>query len=130
MMGICRGHQMIVEALGGKVALPQASPDKKQIPHLQAEPDRQPTHNIEIATDSLLGKALGDRQKVNSFHRQVATIIPEGIRPVAWSEDGFIEAVEAEEPLALGCQFHPEWLYEDRSEFLELFRILIQRARG
>ena len=48
----------------------------------------------------------------------------------ALSEDGLIEAVEGQGSFALGVQFHPEWMFPERPEFLRLFGDFIRAAGG
>jgi putative glutamine amidotransferase len=49
---------------------------------------------------------------VNSSHHQAIRIPGDGLVPVAWSEDGLIEAIELghrnRHPFLLGIQWHPE----------------------
>jgi putative glutamine amidotransferase len=54
--------------------------------------------------------------------------VPDGFRVAALAEDGLMEAVEADDPFALGIQFHPEWLYAGDPSFLKPFEALIASA--
>ena len=68
---------------------------------------------------------------VNSFHHQSTERIGEGLRPVAWSSDGVVEAIECEHDVAgallLGVQWHAETLTEI-PEHLALFQALVEAA--
>src|SRR5207244_5249442 len=56
-----------------------------------------PAHSVEIDPDSVLARALGRTTvDVNSYHHQAADEVGRGLRAVAWSPDGLIEAVEAD----------------------------------
>jgi putative glutamine amidotransferase len=129
LMGICRGHQTIVEALGGNLVLNIALESPKALAHRQDQPRTMPTHWLETVAGSRLSRCLGNRIRVNSFHRQAVNSLPSGLVIGARAEDGLIEAVESENPFVLGLQFHPEWLYEEHSEFLKLFEGFVQQAR-
>jgi putative glutamine amidotransferase len=124
MVGICRGHQTIAEALAGRLN-PRLDSESA---HYQADPPSVPTHRIDVEAKSFLGSVLGPNGYVNSFHRQAVADIPDGFRVVASAEDGVIEAIESEEPFAVGLQFHPEWLYEKTNAFRKIFELFIERA--
>jgi gamma-glutamyl-gamma-aminobutyrate hydrolase PuuD len=44
--------------------------------------------------------------------------------------DNLVEAIEAREGFALGLQFHPEWMFQGRAEFLRPFQAFVQEAAG
>jgi putative glutamine amidotransferase len=64
----------------------------------------------------LLERTLGTRRAtVNSRHHQAIRDLAPGLRAVAWSEDGVIEAAEPADASAswiLAVQWHPEDLNE------------------
>jgi putative glutamine amidotransferase len=131
MLGICRGAQLLNVARGG--TLHQHLPDitDGSIRHRQSEPGAIPTHTVRIAPDSLLAQTTGsDSISVNSFHHQGIERLGQGLRTVACSEDGMIEAVEdgAGGPV-LGVQWHAETLTA-RPEELALFESLVEAARA
>ena len=76
---------------------------------------------------------LQESFRVNSFHHQAVRRVGKGLRAVAWSQDGLIEALESEpeegadgKPARIvAVQWHPEcnWSREERS--LALFKNLI-----
>jgi putative glutamine amidotransferase len=129
VLGICRGCQVLNVARGG--TLHQHLPDVTEglIGHRQAEPGRVSTHTVTVAPDSRLAAITGGGElEVNSFHHQAADRIGAGLRPVAWSPDGIIEAIEdPDAPLYLGVQWHAEGLI-DRPEHAALFRALVEAA--
>lgn len=129
MLGICRGHQTIVEALGGRLILSIAGECPHAHGHYQSDPPAQPHHTVTLTAGTRLCGWLGRGQvAVNSFHRQAVAEAPAGFRAAAVSDDGLVEAVEAESGFVLGLQFHPEWLYPDRPDFLRLFQAFITAA--
>lgn len=105
ILGICRGHQLINVALGG--TLIQDLPPEQAVFHTGVG-DEDRVHPIRTEPGSLLHRLYGPSFPVTSFHHQVVDRLGEGLRPVAWSESGFPEAVQCPEHALLGVQFHPE----------------------
>lgn len=129
LMGICRGHQTIAEAFGGYLindlgAVPGARN------HYQDVPAATATHGVSIERGSRLAEWLGSEAKVNSFHRQVVDQVPRGWRATAVSDDGWIEAMEAESGFGLGVQFHPEALMDGDARFLRFFEEFVLASAG
>src|SRR3954451_746040 len=91
----CRGMQVLNVARGG--ALVQHVPDlSDEVSHRQTRPASEPSHAVTLAADSKLARiADSDRIDVNSFHPQAIDRLGAGLEPVAWADDGVIEAVEA-----------------------------------
>jgi putative glutamine amidotransferase len=128
MMGICRGHQTMVEALGGRLLLNIKKESPHHMDHYQSAPPDVPSHAASFPEGTGMRRWLGSTKRVNSFHRQSVLTPPEGFRVSGISEDSIIEAVEAESPFALGTQFHPEWMFPAQKEFLDLFQAFITAA--
>lgn len=129
ILAVCRGVQALNVARGG--TLHQHLPDRPgtTIDHRQSKPGPMPTHGVSIAADSKLASIMGRRRaRVNSFHHQAVNRLGMGLRAVAWSPDGVIEAVEAPaRDFLLGVQWHAECLV-DRPEHGALFRALVTAA--
>jgi putative glutamine amidotransferase len=129
ILAICRGVQALNLAARG--TLHQHLPDRPEssIDHRQSAPSEEPTHEVAIAEDSLLRRVLGrTRCEVNSFHHQAAKRVGAGLRAVAWSEDGVVEALEAPgSRFVLGVQWHAECLIA-RRENAALFELLVTAA--
>ena len=120
-LGICRGMQLLNVVRGGDLV--QHLPDESGGSHKQA-PGVFARHEVEIAPESRLCDILGGRGTVASHHHQAPQRIGPGLKPVAWSPDGVVEAVEDPDArLALGVLWHPEQ-GEDRA----LFRALVECA--
>ncbi len=129
VLGICRGQQALNVARGG--TLHQHLPDVTDgtVDHRQVLPGTQPTHDVSVAPGSLLGAILGSgAARVNSFHHQAVDRLGAGLRAVAWSPDGVVEAIEATGGgLFLGVQWHAEGLVDDPAQ-MRLFERLVQDA--
>ncbi len=119
VLAICRGHQVLNVALGGRL-----------LQHIEgrAHPadyktDGYPSrwHTVELAPGSRLRAAFGaDEVEVNSRHHQ--GVLPEnlatGLEVVATSPDGIIEGVEsASHRWVVGVQWHPEREESDHPQF-------------
>lgn len=129
MLGICRGAQVLNVSRQG--TLYQHVPDVygSALQHRQSEPGDQSTHEVRLAADSRLAEIVGAGPlAVNSFHHQAIEHLGTGLRPVAWSQDDLIEAVEdVDGRYVLGVQWHAETLVE-RPEHLALFERLVEAA--
>ncbi|MCB0047103.1 MAG: gamma-glutamyl-gamma-aminobutyrate hydrolase family protein [Caldilineaceae bacterium] len=114
ILGICRGAQMINVVCGGSLYqdLTTQREDLDKHDYLPPKYERfRISHQVNVAEGSLLAAALGSTHEVNSMHHQGVKELGNGLRGVATSEDGLIEAVEMPDlPFALGVQWHPEEL--------------------
>jgi membrane dipeptidase len=132
MLGICRGMQTMAIAFGGHVAQDMAyindRDGEKTVVHDQKEEREVKTHMVSFDENSVLYNIYGSSHlQVNSFHHQAVDRTGSLFRPVAWAEDGIIEAMESTEHKPMfGVQWHPEWLLE---EGRMIFDRLIAEAR-
>jgi putative glutamine amidotransferase len=109
VFGICRGIQMMNVALGGTLWQDLGSQLTVE-PHL-SNPER--THAVYVSgpLEALLGNT---EILTNSWHHQAVNIPGEGLRVLARSQDGVIEAVAHESlPFYRAVQWHPEMHPED-----------------
>jgi putative glutamine amidotransferase len=131
ILGICRGAQVLNVARGG--TLHQHLPDLTGglVQHRQSEPGTRTTHEVRVSPDSSLARTTGGGPvKVNSFHHQAIDRLGLDLKPVAWAEDGMIEAVEGRGArFVLGVQWHAETLVGE-AEQLSLFERLVEAATG
>ena len=115
MLGICRGAQVMNVALGG--TLVQHLPDITPLEHCDKDRCSAPVHDVVVAGSSRLRTILGvDVLGVNSLHHQAVEHLGDGLVPVAWAEDGTLEALESSGPQRMvGVQWHPELMVQDPS---------------
>ena len=129
VLAICRGMQLLNVARGG--TLLQHLPDHvgESLEHRQRTAASEPAHGVSILGDSRVAALMGGtRREVNSFHHQGIDSLATGLRAVAWSDDGVIEAVEApREPFTVGVQWHAECMTA-RREHAALFEALVVAA--
>jgi anthranilate synthase component 2 len=93
MIGICLGHQAIVEAYGGSVA------GAGQIIHGKVSMMSHEGHDIY--------KDLPSPMAIARYHSLVATKVPESLT-VSAEVDGLVMSVVNEQDKVCGFQFHPE----------------------
>ena len=135
ILGICRGAQLLNVARQG--TLHQHVPDfiKGVVDHRQIRPAHHTTHEVRVAPDSSLAQTTGGGPvMVNSFHHQAIDRLGLDLRPVAWSKDGLVEAVEGKGGqfgkaghFVMGVQWHAETLVAE-AEQLALFERLVEAA--
>jgi putative glutamine amidotransferase len=128
VLATCRGMQIVNVALGG--SLVQHVPAVTGQIHNWLDRGTEPVHKVKIEPESRLAEALGETElEVNSLHHQAVCDAAPGTRPVAWAEDGTIEAIELEATArVVAVQWHPE-LLEDWPEQQGLFRQLVDESR-
>jgi putative glutamine amidotransferase len=132
VLAICRGHQLVNVALGGKLHQHIDDGSHRAIPSDAPAWEWQSRwHRIQIQPDSALSRLLGSTEvEVNSRHHQA--VQPQGLAPslhcLAISPDGFVEASESSAgSWLLSVQWHPE-REEVAAQFRPLFTALIDAA--
>jgi 4-amino-4-deoxychorismate synthase (2-amino-4-deoxychorismate-forming) component II len=93
-LGVCLGHQAIVEAFGGEVG------PARQLVHGKACTVRHDGQG--------LFAGLPDELEVGRYHSLAATALAPGLRVCATAADGEIMAVRHRTLAVHGIQFHPE----------------------
>ncbi|MDZ4132847.1 MAG: gamma-glutamyl-gamma-aminobutyrate hydrolase family protein [Dethiobacteria bacterium] len=122
-IGACRGHQMILESLGGNLR-------KATVTDHQQKDEEKTSHRIEINGNTRLKEVTGlNVWEVNSMHCQIAEEAPPGFIASARSPEGYIEAIEADsEVFQMGFQFHPEVMCEFDQKARTVIRAFIEAA--
>jgi putative glutamine amidotransferase len=123
VLAVCRGSQVLNVARGGDLVqhLPDVVGDErhKHTPGVFAD------HDVRVEPSSRVGTLLGERAPVKSHHHQGYGKIGDGLREVAWADDGTVEALEdPEKRFAVGVLWHPE-----AGEDAALFSALVEQAR-
>jgi len=116
ILGICLGHQAIIQALGGTIVLAHEPIHgrKSQINH----------------TDSPMFRNVGQSFAAGRYHSLVADAknIPKELQITARTDDGTVMSVEHQQRPIVGLQFHPESIltecgYQLLSNFLTIASI-------
>jgi putative glutamine amidotransferase len=87
-------------------------------------------HTVKLEKNSLINKVIGDDDsEITSTHHQGIRTLGSGLKPVSWSDDGLIEAIEDTKiPDAfLAVQWHPELMLDDEDQ-INLFKWLVQES--
>lgn len=113
MLGVCLGHQVIAEALGGETVRAQA-PVHGQASRIHHE-------------GTALFRSIPSPLKVGRYHSLVVepASLPSILRPTAQTDDGILMSFEHVDLPVYGVQFHPESIltehgYDLLANFLEL----------
>ena len=124
VLGICRGMQLLNVARGGTLSADAA-------PHPGGDWDRWALVREAVLAGTELPEHPGTRSAsrrargwpprsarssdwVNSYHHQAIDRLGDGVVPVAWAEDGVIEAVELEgDAWVLGVQWELQESWKD-----------------
>jgi len=123
VLAVCRGSQVLNVARGGDIV--QHLPEVVGHEEHRAVLGTFSEHPVRIEDDSRLGALLGERAPVKSHHHQGIGRLGEGLREVAWADDGIVEGVEDPSMrFAVGVLWHPE-----AGEDARLFDALVAEAR-
>ena len=145
ILGVCRGMQVLNVARGGTLHRDRDEypPGAREHPGGDwarwelvcaatlgsGSMPEHPSHPIAITPGSALAAALGERAVVNSYHHQAIKDLGDGLRVVARSEDGMVEAIEhASRPYVLGVQWEAQQAWQDGGGGLALFRGFVAAA--
>ena len=120
VLAICRGFQVLNVARGGDIV--QHLPDVVGHEEHREVKGEFSEHAVRVDPSSRIPEAHGP---VKSHHHQALGRIGEGLREVAWAEDGTVEGLEdPSKPYVVGVLWHPE-----AGEDLRLFEQLVEAAR-
>jgi putative glutamine amidotransferase len=124
VLAVCRGSQVLNVARGGDLVqhLPEVVGDERH----KHTPGVFSDHDVRVERSSKLGELVGERAPVKSHHHQGYGRIGDGLREVAWADDGTVEALEdPDRRFAVGVLWHPE-----AGEDFSLFKALVEQARA
>jgi putative glutamine amidotransferase len=120
VLAICRGVEVLNVVRGGDLV--QHLPDTVGHEQHRAVVGEFSEHGVRVDPSSRLSPMRG---AVKSHHHQGLGRIGEGLREVAWAEDGVVEAVEdPDKPFVVGVLWHPE-----AGEDQRLFEQLVEASR-
>lgn len=135
ILGICRGHQVLNVALGGKLIQDVPTMVDTDITHsinFSDQPRGMILHEVEVSAGSQLAQILGATTvQVNSIHHQAVAEIGDNLTITAKSADGIIEGLErTDKTYVLSVQWHPEDLVADHEHAKRLFASLVEAAKA
>jgi GMP synthase (glutamine-hydrolysing) len=116
ILGICYGHQLIIDHFGGKV--------KRTSAREYGRADLIIDINCDLFSTS------DNKIKCWMSHGDAAERLPEGFEILGHTENSFSAAIANEDKRLYGIQFHPEVVHtENGTEILKNFSQKISRAR-
>lgn len=116
ILGICYGHQLIVDNFGGKI--------KRSVSREYGRAD------LIIDDKSDLFNRLDSKTKCWMSHGDTAEKIPEGFKILGHTNNSFSAAIGNQERKFYGIQFHPEVIHTDKgTEILKNFSQNISSAK-
>jgi putative glutamine amidotransferase len=120
VLAICRGVEVLNVVRGGDLV--QHLPEVVGHEEHREVPGQFSDHPVRVDPSSRLAEVRGP---VKSSHHQGLGRVGDGLREVAWAEDGVVEALEdPEKPFVVGVLWHPE-----AGEDQRLFEQLVEAAR-
>ena len=129
VLAICRGHQMLNVAFGGKLVADIGQQLAEALPHRQMDKPLELVHEATLTPGSLVSKICKTRVLgVNSTHHQAVLQPAEPFIATARSSDGVVEVMElkpawaAKMPFLLSVQFHPERLVQKHARYRAIFQ--------
>jgi putative glutamine amidotransferase len=136
LLAICRGHQLLNVALGGRLIadIPRQVPGAMN--HQRMDKAGELVHEVPLTTGSLLARIVRKRiLGVNSSHHQGVMEPAEPLAAVGRTHDGIVEAMEWKPetarrmPFLLSVQFHPERLTGRHAEHRAIFCWFVEACR-
>lgn len=126
VLAVCRGMQLVNVLLGGSLHQDVAG-FYTETPSVRSVLAKKP---VRVVAGSRLASVVGASPLwVNALHHQALSTLGAGLVPVAFEDNGIVQAIEAEGPLLIGVQWHPEFLpFGPRHQ--ALYRALVNEARA
>ena len=120
LLGVCLGMQFTNVVAGGTMI--QDVPSE-----IGTTVDHRAYHRVQIEAPSILADILNAREaEVLSNHHQAVDDLGKGLRVIARSDDGVVEALERTDgPFGLFVQWHPEAM-TDRAHRDEIYGALVR----
>jgi GMP synthase (glutamine-hydrolysing) len=124
LLGICYGHQVLVDSFGGKVKRTDSREYGRSVLIIEGEGE-------EGASD--LFKGLGPGPGIMNCwmsHADAAEKLPEGFKVLARTENSFAAAIGDPDKKFYGIQFHPEVVHTEKgTQILKNFAQTISGAK-
>ncbi len=130
MLGICRGLQMMNVMMHGTLYQDINTQMYSRVKHHQSMPYDKPIHEVQLVSQSPLKKVLEKETiEVNSLHHQGIKDLGQGLKSMAISKDGLVEAIYAPDyPFMWGVQWHPEFSYKKDKNSQLIFSTFIDHC--
>ena len=116
--------------MGGKLHQHLSTERPSDIEHFQSPPYDVPAHKVRVGIGSPLHWGLGvEELNVTSYHHQGIRELAPSLTPMAWAEDGLVEAACLPTVrFAWAVQWNPELTYQTDEDSRDLFKALVKAA--
>ena len=132
LLAICRGHQMLNVAFGGKLVVDISQQVAGRVNHKQMDKPFDLVHEAALTPGSLVSKICKTSMLgMNSTHHQGVLEPAEPFTATARSGDGIVEVMELKSkcpmklPFLLSVQFHPERLVQRHARYRAIFETFV-----
>jgi len=132
VLAICRGHQMLNVAFGGKLIADIDQQVPNALNHRRMDKPLELVHEVALTPGSLVSRICTARVLgVNSTHHQAVLEPAEPFQATGRSDDGIVEAMELKAelseilPFFLSLQFHPERLVQKHARYRAIFETFV-----
>lgn len=132
ILGICRGSQLLNVVCGGTLYGDVQKEKNSPLHHIDFHHYDSYRHPVNIVAGSRLEKWY-DRTSlhVNSYHHQGVRDLARRFRPMAFAEDGLVEAYcDPRSRFVVGLQFHPERMKEEAAGNLRIWDAFASAVRS
>lgn len=131
LLGICRGIQFVNAVLGGTLYQDIPTQYDTYTIHCQKPPYDVPAHCVTVVEDSPLFDVIHRSEiSVNSYHHQAVKTLSDKLRPMAYSEDGLVEAVcIPDKKFIWAVQWHPELNFKVEKSSSDIFKRFVENCR-
>jgi putative glutamine amidotransferase len=128
VLAICRGLQVLNVARGG--TLDQHITGRDDLESHGVPGGGEPVlHAVRVERASKLAAVMqAERVESSCHHHQAVASVGQGLRPVAWADDGVIEGLEGEPGWLMAVQWHPEDTAARDPAQQRLFDALVEQA--
>lgn len=130
-LGLCRGSQLMNVAMGGTLYM-DVETEIGGVQHIDYKNYDGHRHNIRIVPGTPLEEWFGpqDAMPVNSYHHQGVRRLAEGLKPMAYTEDGLIEAYyDPSQLFRVGLQFHPERMLHENPNGAKIYSAFVEAVK-
>ncbi len=130
ILGICRGSQIMNVACGGTLYGDVQLQKRSHRPHINYHNYDTYRHPVRLEPGTPLHKWYRRRtMKVNSYHHQGIRRLASRFAPMAWADDGLVEAFhDPEAAFTVGLQFHPERMLKEHKGNLRVWEAFAKRV--
>lgn len=127
ILGVCLGMQFTNVVRGGSMIQDIPSQVSREIVHR----GKDSWHSVRIEKGSKLWQIVGsETARVYSSHHQAVDKLGKGLKAVAYSSDGVVEALERTDGgFGLFVQWHPEAMMEDLEHRDAIYSALVKACK-